>query len=86
MKDLLGNLIPVDPPRLLTPGELERIGRVNRDLALRLIAGVCEHCGSSRSGVHHKDACRPARAPEEKQVGTNIRQPWVPRPSRRAAA
>ena len=87
MRDIAGNPIPVDPQRELTTLELDRIARINPALARSMMAGTCPSCELNRTGVMHTDACRiPKPSPEVRVVGTEKRQPWMPRPSRRAAA
>jgi hypothetical protein len=86
MRDAAGNPIPTDPPRALAPIELARIARISPELARSLEAGTCPSCETNRTGVMHADACRMPRPPVEvRVVGSNTRQPWDPRPSRRAA-
>jgi len=85
MLDALGNTVPVDPPRSLTAKELDRIARIDRKLAMSMLEGTCPSCELNRTGVMHTDACRIPVAPQVGEVGTEVRQPWDPRPSRRAA-
>jgi hypothetical protein len=84
MKDLYGRPLEPTPPRRLTLRDLRDLNRAGfPELAKTLAAGPCDDCGHSRASSFHREACDerlvPLPAPERP------RQPWEPRPARRAA-
>lgn len=74
-------------PRPLTLPELQRLTRLGfSNLAMALAAGTCPACGLNKAGTGHRQLCvEPAQAQNPVSAPAEVRQPWEPRPSRRAA-
>lgn len=85
--DLYGQPLQPDPPRQLRADELRRLARLGfTHLALSLAASVCKDCGGRTNGTMHKQLCvEPEEKRDPKPAAIPIRQPWEPRPARRAA-
>jgi hypothetical protein len=77
-----------EPPRPLRLEELRRLRHLGfPELAVRLAAGRCPRCGLSKAGRGHRDLCVVAEEAKRPKLAAAPapRQPWEPRPSRRAA-
>lgn len=76
-----------EPPRPLTLPELQRLTRLGfASLAVALAAGVCSDCGLNKAGTGHRQMCsEPQQKKAPQPAPAAARQPWEPRPSRRAA-
>jgi hypothetical protein len=76
-----------EPPRQLTLHELQRLTRLGfPNLALAIARGTCPDCGLNRAGTGHHQLCvEPQQERNPEPAPTKARQPWEPRPARRAA-
>jgi hypothetical protein len=76
-----------DPPRPLTTTEHRRLVALGLpEVSRRLIHGTCPDCGLNRGGQGHRDLCAKAESAKRPlKAQPEPLQPWMPRPSRRAA-
>jgi hypothetical protein len=76
-----------EPPRQLTLHELQRLTRLGfPNLALAHARGTCPDCGLNRAGTGHHQLCvEPEQKRNPEPAPSKARQPWEPRPARRAA-
>lgn len=71
-------------PRPLHLTELRILARAGfPEVAQRLAAGTCTDCGHSRASSFHRERCEETLAPVP--AAEQPRQPWEPRPARKAA-